>query len=270
MLSRLVKYVRNSPVLSGGLTVYAVVGALVVLFVLGVGAGVVRERMMPSGRGVGSVETAGGEAPAKAGTAPTAAQSGAPGATGGASASEAQDGVSDSSPAGGASGTKASVAEDIEKASTDPTDEARAPRNANWLEANFGQAVAPVSIGGMRRGAVTTSESTVTAVYTSPTDSAVDSIQLLVAKIPKGLNAEGAVDAMLYGFGESRIAYEWGGRPVSQALTAEEHAETYPPAVCLVWVTEGYITQLTAIPRTAGMVEDARAQGLDFVSALPY
>lgn len=267
MLRRLADYVRESPILSGGLTVYVVVVALAIIFALGVMAGVIRQRGTAFD---GPVATSAG--PAEVSSEAVSSTSSAT-ATGAASRNAASAAASRT--AGDASGSNTvtpakTVSEDVERAGQKPLEGGVSPTTEAWLVSNFGAAAAPERLAGLTRSQIQTTEATVTAVYVPGAKSPLDSVRLVVHRLPERSKPKVATEQLLDGFGQARVAYDWGGRKVTQGLTAEDRPEQFPPAVCMVWVRDGFGVQVTVIPRGPGLVADARTSGLALVSALPY
>lgn len=261
MLKDLKDYVNDSPVLSGGLAMLGIVVAIVVLFAVGAVAGSWWDRA--TGR-------SGGEArfSSRLGSTPTAS-------IGSTVTSSPQGGVVSGAPAGadGAPAVAADVVADAMAVAKKPGYAKSQPsaQSPSWLASNFGARAAPLSIGGLTRTSVSGTDTTVTAMYAATNQgSSVQSARLVLAKVPRSMKAGTVAEGLLSEFDLGRVAYDWGGREITQGMTNESRLDLYPPALCLVWPVENYVVQLTVIPAEPGRATAARVQSLEAINDLSY
>lgn len=260
MFQELKNRIRVSPVLSGGLSMLAVVVALLVLFVLGAAAGSLWDRATGRTEQSGFSSKLGSNADS---TSVGAVGVPAQGAPGGSASAETTS----------TTATPSDVAADVMGAARKPSEAAgRSARlSPSWLDGNFGVGAAPATLAGLTRTSVGSTDNTITAVYVSSTPGAsVQSARLVVARVPRSMRTAAAASALLAEFDLGRVTYDWGGREITQGMTNESRLDLYPPALCLVWPAGDYVVQMTAIPSEPGQATAARAQSLKAVNVLPY
>lgn len=257
---RLRERIKESPVLSGGLTVYVIALAVIALFVIGVVGGNLWNRAAdsatPSNAAESNAVTATAPesaAPDPGGIAPQGDANGAP-AAGGTGGSPAPD-----------------VAADLAAATNEPSDAGLAPAyQADWLARNFGEAVAPVSLAGLDRSSLAVAETNVTAVYSGGESGTIESARLVVSRLAEGEKAASKKEEGLGEFTHGQLDYTRGGRAVTQGVTNESRLDLFPPALRFVWASGDHIVQFTIIPIEPGRASAARMAGLEFIDGLKY
>lgn len=264
MYHRIRDYIRESPVMSGGLSTFVVVGGLLLLFAVGLAAGEIWDST-----GGNSRRTF--DSPLGGQTQQSAVASGAVSAAGDVSAGGRAAGAEPSSRAKQADagvGTS-SVMKDAAAVMRDPEGAAPPLRSEkpSWLSRNFGPDVAPAKLRGLTRGTVKSTATTVTATYVGGSGATIESAQLTVAKGPKRRRKPIEI---LGEFGTSVIDYPWGDRDVTQGMTNETNLAQYPPTLGIVWQPDDFEVRLVAIPIEPGRVAAARAEALKCIAALPY
>lgn len=257
----LVSRLQGRPILSGGLSTYAVVVACVLLFVAGMAMNSVYVKWNPRAKPpLGETSTSDSESP-RGGTRSTSLTV-SPGVT------------SSPSSGSGSSGTAAAlVAADLAKLVDRPTDYGGQPPvgASHFLDAAFGIDVVPASAAGFElRGLPSARENLVTAIYAPRNLGAVDSLRLVIERTESARKASQALTGMLEGFDAHPSEYVWGGRHMLQRVTRETSPHVFPAAVAVAWTQDRYAMCVTVIPAAPGRTSAARDDALGFVDALAY